>query len=139
VTRILFVDDEPRILEALRDLLRKQRRRWDMVFVGSGEQALAELAASPFHVIVSDMRMRGMDGVALLQAVQAAYPHIARIVLSGHAERDAVERVRPFADDYLSKPCDEHTLRTTLERACARHAAPTADHPGADAPAEEVR
>jgi CheY-like chemotaxis protein len=57
--RILFVDDEQLMLDALRDRLRKQRGQWDMVFALGGQEALAELERGPFDVVVSDMRMPG--------------------------------------------------------------------------------
>ena len=62
--RVLFVDDEPRILEGLRRMLRSQRHDWEMAFAPGGEAALAMLETLPFDVIVSDMRMPGIDGAA---------------------------------------------------------------------------
>jgi HD-like signal output (HDOD) protein len=120
--RILFVDDEAHILDGLRDLLRKQRHQWDMTFTLGGEQALAELQKAPCDVIVSDMRMPGMDGAMLLQEVKQRYPRVARIVLSGHAEREAVVRALPVAHQYLSKPCDASLLRAVIERTCSLQA-----------------
>ncbi|HLG58660.1 MAG TPA: response regulator [Vicinamibacterales bacterium] len=116
--RILFVDDEVNVLDGLRNVLRKQRREWDMVFAIGGQAALDELERAPFDVIVSDMRMPGMDGAALLQKVKDRYPAIARIVLSGHAEREAVMRTLPVAHQYLSKPCEEEQLRSVITRTC---------------------
>lgn len=116
--RVLFVDDEQHVLDGLKNLLRKQRNQLDMVFALGGQAALDELAQAPFDVIVSDMRMPGMDGVALLQRVKDLYPGMARIVLSGHAERDMVVRALPVSHQYLSKPCDADTLRQVVLRAC---------------------
>jgi putative nucleotidyltransferase with HDIG domain len=116
--RILFVDDEASILDGLQNLLHKQRHVWDMVFSQGGEAALAELQKAPFDVIVSDMRMPGMDGATLLTAVREAYPDVARIVLSGQAEREALVRALPVAHQFLSKPCDGDVLRVVIERAC---------------------
>jgi DNA-binding NarL/FixJ family response regulator len=114
--RVLFVDDEDHILAGLRDLFRKHRRVWRMAFVSGGEAALNELGGAPFDVIVSDMRMPGMDGAALLERVKNNHPTVARIVLSGHAEAEAIERVMPVANQFLPKPCDGETLRVTIER-----------------------
>lgn len=116
--RILFVDDEISILDGLQNLLHKQRHLWHMVFSQSGEAALAELQKAPFDVIVSDMRMPGMDGATLLTAVKDSYPNVARIVLSGQAERDALMKALPIAHQFLSKPCDGEMLRVVIERAC---------------------
>lgn len=114
--RILFVDDEPSILAGLQNLLYKDRRRWDMTFASSGEAALEKLHAQPFDVVVSDMRMPGMDGATLLNRVKDASPATARIMLSGHAEREAIVRALPALHQLLAKPCDAATLRATIER-----------------------
>jgi len=121
-TRILFVDDEQAILDGLRDLLRKERRRWGMVFALGGLEALDELARQPFDVVVSDIRMPGMDGAQLLTRIKANYPSVARIVLTGHADRDAVLRALPVAHQFLTKPCDAGALRVAIERTQALHA-----------------
>ncbi len=68
--RILFVDDESRVLEGLRRMLWSMRQEWDMVFVDSGPKALEEMARGNFDVIVTDMRMPGMDGAQLLREVK---------------------------------------------------------------------
>jgi len=119
---ILFVDDERNILQGLQDLLRKQRKQWDMSFVLGADAALEELARAPFDVVVTDMRMPGMDGAELLARVKEQYPSVARIVLSGYADRDAIVRALPVAHQYLSKPCSVETLRSTIERVWGLHA-----------------
>lgn len=116
--RILFVDDEPRLLEGLRRMFRPQRKHWDMVFANSGEEALAILEAGACDVIVTDMRMPGMDGATLLEKVQERNPGVVRIVLSGHVEMQAALRAAPVAHQFLSKPCDPDKLRETIDRAC---------------------
>jgi HD-like signal output (HDOD) protein len=116
--RVMFVDDEPNVLDGLRNLLRKQRHQWDMLFAASGKAALEELARRPVDVIVSDMRMPGMDGAELLSRVRELYPETVRIVLSGHAERDAIARVVSVAHQFLSKPADANAVRTVVERTC---------------------
>jgi len=116
--RILFVDDEPKVLEALQRMLRPKRRQWEMAFAGSGEEALAILGASPFDVIVTDMRMPAMDGGKLLQHVQERFPSVIRVVLSGHVEMEAALRAAPVAHQFLSKPCDPEKLLEAIERSC---------------------
>jgi HD-like signal output (HDOD) protein/CheY-like chemotaxis protein len=120
--RILFVDDEPSVLDGLRNVLRKERKRWKMVFALGAEAALAEIEAAHFDVVVSDMRMPGMDGAALLQAIRERDPSVTRIILSGHAERDLLIRALPVAHQFLSKPCDADVLRAVVQRACGLHA-----------------
>jgi HD-like signal output (HDOD) protein/CheY-like chemotaxis protein len=116
--RVLFVDDEPKILEGLQRMLRAQRHEWEMAFAPGGEAALALMAASPFDVIVSDMRMPGMDGAKLLARVRELHPHVVRIVLSGHTSLSTALRAVPVAHQFLAKPCDTATLRVAIERAC---------------------
>ena len=115
--RILFVDDEANIREGLRRSLRPLRQEWDMRFAADGQEALRLLAQEPCDVLVSDMRMPGMDGLQLLEAVSKRHPEMVRIVLSGQADRDtAIAAVGP-AHQYLNKPCDAQTLRDTIDRA----------------------
>jgi HD-like signal output (HDOD) protein len=113
---VVFVDDEPRILDGLRRQLRGQRGAWDMRFALSGEEALRMLAERPADVVVSDMRMPGMSGGALLQAVLHQYPATIRIVLSGQV--DPAELVRELGPihQYLQKPCDPQTLAAAIRR-----------------------
>jgi HD-like signal output (HDOD) protein/CheY-like chemotaxis protein len=115
--RILFVDDDAQLLDGLRCALRKHRRQWDMTFAPDGEAALAHLRAAPVDVIVSDMRMPGMDGATLLRIVKDEFPGAIRIILSGHAERDAVLRALPVSHQFLAKPCEGSVLVNALERA----------------------
>jgi HD-like signal output (HDOD) protein len=117
-SRILFVDDEQSILDGLRDMLRKQRKQWDMVFALGGAAALAEMERGSFDVIVSDMRMPAMDGATLLAKVKDQYPACARIILSGHADRESVVKALPVAHQFLNKPCDGEQLRLVVGRAC---------------------
>ena len=118
VKNILFVDDEPAVLDGLRNLLRKQRHRWHMTFALGGKAALEELEKASFDVVVSDMRMPGMDGAELLRNVKERYPGTARVVLSGHADQEMVTRALPVAQQYLSKPCDGEQLRGVIDRVC---------------------
>ncbi|TAJ16788.1 MAG: HDOD domain-containing protein [Planctomycetota bacterium] len=117
--RILFVDDEQPILDGLQNLLRKQRNEWQMVFALGSQRGLEELAKAPFDVVVSDMRMPGMDGAAFLARVRDLHPATARVVLSGHAEPQLLMRVIPVAHQFLSKPCDAALLKAVVERTCA--------------------
>ncbi len=116
--RVLFVDDEVRILDGLRRMLRPMRDEWEMAFAPSGQVAIDLMAESPFDVIVSDMRMPGMDGAFLLEQVRERYPAVIRIVLSGHTEMATALRVVPIAHQFLAKPCDARMLRLAIERAC---------------------
>jgi HD-like signal output (HDOD) protein/ActR/RegA family two-component response regulator len=113
---VLFVDDERNILEALQRMLRPLRNEWNMHFAGGGQEALAIMAASPVDVVVTDMRMPGMDGDELLTRIRQLYPETVRIVLTGQCARGAVMRLIPLAHRMLSKPFDAEGLRTVLRR-----------------------
>ncbi len=117
--KILFVDDEPNVLDGLRRMLRPMRREWEVTFAAGGEQALAELAGGAFDIIVSDMRMPGMDGAQLLAEVRRRHPHTVRIILSGHSDQEMILRSVGPAHQYLAKPCDAEALKETVGRACA--------------------
>lgn len=119
--RVLFVDDDPHLLSALQNVLHRDRRRWDMVFVPGGEAALAALRSAPFDVVVSDMRMPALDGAALFAILRQEAPHVVRIMLSGSDCEAAMADV----DVLLPKPCSAATLRATIEAALLRPRAPS--------------
>lgn len=116
--RILFVDDEPRVLEGLKRTLEPYQQQWEVSFALGGEAALRELeAAAPYDVIVSDIWMPGMDGPALLGYVRERFPQIVRIAHSGYTSMEAALRAVPVAHQFLAKPCDPDMLRLAVERA----------------------
>ncbi|HEX5445737.1 MAG TPA: response regulator [Pirellulales bacterium] len=115
--RILFVDDDSGVLDGLRRMLRGMRHEWETVFTGSGAEALRLLEQIPFDVVVTDMRMPGMDGAQLLEEVMRRHAETIRIVLSGQADGESVLRSIGSAHQYLSKPCDESTVKATIARA----------------------
>jgi putative nucleotidyltransferase with HDIG domain len=115
--RVLFVDDEPNVLQGLRRMLHRLGHEWDVRFAASGSEALSILAESPCDVVVTDIHMPGMSGTELLEEVKAQYPLTARIVLSGQAEKDAILSAIGTVHQYLSKPCDAETLESAIVRA----------------------
>jgi HD-like signal output (HDOD) protein len=117
--RVLFVDDEPRVLEGLKRMLRPKRNDWQMTFVGSAQAALEALRAEPCEVVVTDMRMPGMNGAELLEVVQRDYPDTIRLILSGQAETESVMKALGVSHQFLSKPCDADILQGTITRAFA--------------------
>ncbi len=117
--KVLFVDDEPNVLQGLKRMLRSRRHEWEMEFSESGNAALTLMAEDPFDVVVSDMRMPGMSGAELLTKVMELYPQTIRIILSGHADREMILKSVKTAHQYLSKPCDADVLKSTILRACS--------------------
>jgi response regulator RpfG family c-di-GMP phosphodiesterase len=117
---VLCVDDESNILSALKRTLRTAG--YCVVTATDGAQALAQLAEVPIDIVISDMRMPGMDGAALLEQVQQRWPGIARLLLTGHSDMGAtvaaINRGRIFR--YLNKPWDEHELLGALGQAVER-------------------
>lgn len=117
--KVLFVDDEERVLQGLARMLRSMRGEWAMSFARGGEQALALLAEAPTDVLVTDMRMPGMEGAELLAQVRQRFPHTVRIILSGQASREAMLHSVRVAHRQLAKPCDAELLKSNVSQACA--------------------
>jgi len=116
---VLFVDDEPLLLQGLKRMLRGEREAWTMRFATSGREALSLLEREAFDALVTDLRMPGMDGEQLLNAVKEHHPHMVRIVLSGEMNQASNIKAVRSAHRYLAKPCDAETLKSTLSQAFA--------------------
>jgi CheY-like chemotaxis protein len=121
VTRVLCVDDEPRVLEGLRLHLRKD---YDVHCAVSGPEALQKLRElKQVAVIVSDMRMPGMDGATLLHQVMQHFPAVTRILLTGEPGRDAavsaVNKGNIFR--FLTKPCAPDQLKVAVDAGVIQH------------------
>ncbi len=119
--RILFVDDEPNVLAGMMRMLRSLRNKLDISFTESGKEALHLMDDKPFDIIISDMRMPGMDGAELLTRVSEKYPETIRIVLTGQAGEDMVLRTVNVAHQFLTKPCEPDRLKMVIYRACLLH------------------
>lgn len=113
---ILFVDDEPRVLNGLERMLRPMRRVWAMSFAESGREALEILGNRHFDVVVSDIRMPLMNGLQLLSEVKRLYPDIVRIILSGESDRELSMKAINVSHQFLGKPCNAETLKTAISR-----------------------
>jgi HD-like signal output (HDOD) protein/ActR/RegA family two-component response regulator len=113
---ILFVDDERDLLDGLRARLYKHRHDWNMNFVLSGDQAIASLEQQPYDLVVSDVRMPGMDGGQLLAVVKQRWPTAMRIIVSGYSDPVQAVRLTSLAHQYVAKPCDGRELENIIER-----------------------
>ncbi len=118
--QILFVDDEAKILQGLKRTLRPLRNEWDVDFAVGGAEALEKMAAQPADVVVSDMRMPGMEGSVLLDRVREAHPATVRFVLSGQCDEDSVYRLTANSHQFFAKPCDAERLTAAI-RAVLSH------------------
>lgn len=95
------------------------RHEWGMEFAQNGFVALALMERQPFEVIVSDMRMPGMDGAQLLSEVRAKYPQVVRVILSGESCEQAVLKSVGSTHVFLAKPCSAESLKAAILRPCA--------------------
>lgn len=113
---ILFVDDEPEVCKALARVVRKEP--YTAIFVGSGQEALNIMGVQTVHIIVTDLKMPGMDGTRLLEQVARRFPLTIRLVLSGLDDSatilDAIRAGQIYR--YILKPWDTHELRLTIRQ-----------------------
>ena len=125
--RVLFVDDEPNILQAIKRAIRKDFDVFTAVGPEAGLKAIAE--QSTFALIVSDMRMPGMNGVEFLRAAKQISPQSVRIMLTGNSDQktamDAVNTGEVFR--FLTKPCDIAQLRGVVTQGLRHHQLLTAE------------
>ena len=112
--KILVVDDEESILKALKKDF--EQEGYEVMIASSGEEAVEIIQAQHFDMVVTDLSMPGMDGIAVLTKAKKKNPDIGGIILTGYGDMtSAIEALRLGADDYLLKPCDteELLLRTS--------------------------
>ena len=125
--KILFVDDDLNLLTAMRRSLRKH---FNLVTAKSGADGLAVLDKDgPFSVVVSDMRMPGMDGVAFLQEAESRHPEVVRIMLTGNSDQEtamsAINQGRVFR--FATKPCNSKVLSQIISQAQRQYELITAE------------
>jgi putative two-component system response regulator len=119
--RILVIDDEEFIRALVRERL--EIAGYSVEEACNGKDALSKLAASPFNVLLTDIRMPEMDGITFLREATQTYPDIAGIVMSAHAELDtAVSALKIGACDYITKPFNFDVLLITIENAIRKKA-----------------
>ena len=113
---IMLVDDEERFLSTTKKLLSK--KGIDLMTALSGGEALEKLNTHSVHVVILDVKMPGMDGMATLREIKRQYPLTEVIMLTGHATvESAVEGLKSGATDYLMKPTEIEELLEKAEEA----------------------
>ncbi len=113
---VLVVDDDADMRELVRDLL--SDRGHQVVTAGNGAEALKELGQADFDVVLTDLRMKGMQGLELLQEMKRTYPEANVILMTAFGSVEtAVEAMKHGAYDYLTKPVKSEELIPTIERA----------------------
>jgi type II secretory ATPase GspE/PulE/Tfp pilus assembly ATPase PilB-like protein/FixJ family two-component response regulator/RNA polymerase subunit RPABC4/transcription elongation factor Spt4 len=120
VYAVMFVDDEPSVLKAMQRIFRQEN--YHLLTASSGREALQLLEAQPVHVVVSDHRMPGMTGADLLREVKARWPQTIRIMLTGHADVNAVMGAvnEGAVYKFITKPWIDEDLRLTVSLALER-------------------
>ena len=114
--RILVVDDEQNIRTVLRALLASTGA--EVATAASGEEAVDHLREGVYHAVLTDLRMPGMDGMALLRHVNRNHPGLPVVLLTAHGTVDtAVEALKRGAFDYLTKPFDHTEIRNVMRKA----------------------
>jgi signal transduction histidine kinase len=116
--RVLIVDDDPALLEALPEALRLRMTELDVEACDSAADALAKIAREDYDAIVTDIKMPGMDGLALLDEIRSLRPETPTLLITGHGEHDlAIQALRRGAYDYIQKPIDRDYFTASLGRA----------------------
>jgi len=117
--KIMLVDDEERFLETTRKLL--ARKGYDAVTAAGGREALHQLEGRHIHVVVLDVKMPHMDGIATLKEIKKRFPLVEVIMLTGHATVEtAIDGLKSGATDYLMKPISIEELVQKVEEAFAK-------------------
>lgn len=117
--KVLLVDDEERFRTTLSKLLKAHGLT--VTDLGSGREALEELKRKAYDVIVLDVRMPEMDGIAALAEIKKIDPLLEVIILTGHASMDAANKIMWLgAYEFLLKPCPVEDLIDKIESAYER-------------------
>ncbi len=119
--QILIVDDEKHTREGLKWALERQCPQWEIGVAETAEAALSRLAARSTDVVVTDLKLPGMDGLALLEKVKSEDPDIAVILITAWGTVEtAVEAMKKGASDFLTKPVRNDELLIRIEQALGR-------------------
>lgn len=116
--KVLFVDDEPAVLAGLEDLLHGFTNCWDMTFICGGEDAIKAMGRADYDVVVSDIRMPGVNGVEVLEHAKCHHPKATRIALTGYTDDSSTIKLTRLAQRYLRKPCSMEDLDEAISRDC---------------------
>jgi PAS domain S-box-containing protein len=119
--RILIVDDDPALLEALPQALWLRMEGLQIDTCDSGIAALEKIKQTDYDAIVTDIKMPGLDGLALLREITKIRPSTPTLLITGHGERElTVEALRGGAYDFIQKPIERDYLVAALSRAFER-------------------
>lgn len=115
---VLIVDDDTALLQALPETVRLRMSDVQVDTADSAQLALERIAATDYDAIISDVKMPGMDGLALLRQIQALRPETPTLLITGHGENNlAIQALRGGAYDFIQKPIDRNYFVASLTRA----------------------
>lgn len=121
MAKILIIEDEKAIRNVLRNILSEEDKSLEIEEAEQGQQALDILVKADFDLVLCDIKMPGMDGVEVLEAVRKRHPETAVVMISGHGDLEtAVDCMRKGAYDYIAKPPDLNRLIGTVRNALDR-------------------
>jgi two-component system sensor histidine kinase/response regulator len=122
--RVLIVDDDQALLEALPEALRLRMGGVSVETADSAAAALERIAEREYDAIVTDIKMPGMDGLALLQEIRQQRPDVPTLIITGHGDNDlVVDALRGGAKDFIKKPIDRDYFVAAMYRAIREHVA----------------
>src|SRR5437870_9202337 len=121
--RVLIVDDDAALLQALPEALRLRMSEVTVDTADTATAALDRIASRDYDAIVTDIKMPGMDGLALLAEIRGRRPNTPILIITGHGEYDlALRALRGGAYDFIQKPIDRDYFVASLHRAIRVHA-----------------
>jgi len=122
--KILFVDDEPDLCQLMK-LTLEQNPRYEVTTAGSGEEGLQKARATCFDLVITDFRMPGMDGAAMIRALKAIRPHAPVVICSVYHDdpKTIPADVHRAADGLIRKPLDHDELERTIQDVLSRSGA----------------
>ena len=113
--KILIIDDDDLVLKSFKVILEKEG--YEISTSTSGVEAVGMMKKEPYHLILTDLMMEGVDGLAILREAKKRDPHVVVIIVTGFESMEsALESMRQGAYDYLIKPCAEIDLKMTVKR-----------------------
>jgi DNA-binding NtrC family response regulator len=114
--RLMVIDDEPIVCKRLKQILEKAG--YEVAVFNEGENALQELDRLPYDIIVTDLKMEGVDGMKILETAREKNPGVKVIMITGFAEMEtAKEAFKKGVFDFVSKPVEVQTIKQVVSRA----------------------
>jgi putative nucleotidyltransferase with HDIG domain len=114
--RILFVDDNPLLLQMYAMMLDDERERWEVVTTEDARRGLEMMEEAPFDVVLCEMKLYGMHGIQFMNKIKQRFPRCSRILLSGYSDQEEFAHSLDATHQFLAKPFDVKALKSTLAR-----------------------